>query len=313
MTRSVAPLRAPLAGAVLVALGIVLVAHPADAYVRTTTEASGVPVQWNEHCVVVTVDQRGSKDVPLDQVDDALARAVSNWTKYTSSCNGIALASRPAYKVLDVAADGLPAVIFRNEMWQRPGHAPHDPSAIGLTTVMYVNTPGTVGDGTILDADIELNNVNYTFTTDPANAVARPGTQVADLENTLTHELGHVQGLAHTCWDHVTATPPLDNNGMPIPDCNDPDLPPLVTDATMYPYASMEGETSKRNITPDDVAGVCDVYGPLAGKLGCYPEIDGGACSAAPGERRAGLPSLFAIVVLAGALVLARRRRCSRS
>ena len=305
--------RAAFAVASAVALGVLLVASSAAAYVRATTETSGVPVQWNEHCVVVTVDQRGSKDVQLPDVDATLARAVMNWTKHTASCNGIALASRPAYKVLDVAADGLPAVIFRNDVWQRPGHAPHDPAAIGLTTVMYVNTPGLVGDGTILDADIELNNVNYTFTIDPTTAVARPGTQIADLENTLTHELGHVQGLAHTCWDHITPTPPLDNNGMPIPDCNDPDLPPLVTDATMYPYATMEGETSKRNLSPDDVAGVCDVYGPLAGKLGCYPEIDGGACSAAPSERRAGLPGLVALVVIGGALVLARRRRCSRS
>ncbi len=179
---------------------------------------------------------------------------------------------------------------------------------------MYVNTPGLPGDGTILDADIELNDVNYTFTIDPANAVARPGTELADLENTLTHELGHVQGLAHTCWDHITATPPLDNLGNPIPDCNDPNLPASVTDTTMYPYASMPGETSKRNLSPDDVSGVCDVYGPLAGKLGCYPEIDGGGCSAMPPPRRGRWPlAAIAAGVLAVLGTAARRRRCSRS
>jgi hypothetical protein len=288
-------------------------ASPAAAYVRTTTEMSGVPVQWNEHCVVMTIDQRGSKDVSLNEISTTLGRAITNWTARTGMCGGLSLGRVPAYKVLDVAADGLPAVIFRNDMWQRPGHAPHDPSAIGLTTVMYVNTPGLPGDGTILDADIELNNVNYTFTTDPVNGMARPGTMLADLENTLTHELGHVQGLAHTCWDHVSPLPPLDNNGNPIPDCNDPNLPPIVTSATMFPYATMEGETSKRNLSPDDVDGVCDVYMPLKGKLGCYPEIDGGACSAAPAQRRAEWP----LAPLAGALAVvgvavARRRRCWR-
>jgi hypothetical protein len=287
---------------------------PAAAYVRTTTETSGVPVQWNEKCVVVTVDQRGSKDLSLNEINATLGRAVTNWTSRTNMCGGLSLARVPAYKVLDVAADGLPAVIFRNDMWQRPGHAPHDPSAIGLTTVMYVNTPGLPGDGTILDADIELNNVNYTFTTDPATATARPGTQLADLENTLTHELGHVQGLAHTCWDHLTATPPLDNTGTPIDDCNDPNLPPSITDTTMFPYASMPGETSKRNLSPDDVDGVCDVYHPLAGKLGCYPQIDGGACSAAPSQRRAAWPLWpIAGALAAGAAAVAWRRRCSRS
>ena len=37
-------------------------ASPAAAYVRTTTETSGVAVQWNEKCIVVTPDERGSKD-----------------------------------------------------------------------------------------------------------------------------------------------------------------------------------------------------------------------------------------------------------
>jgi hypothetical protein len=305
--------RARIAFVVAIALCAQL-PRSATAYVRTTTETSGVPVQWNEQCVVVTIDERGSKDVSLPDIATTLARAVANWTTRTGKCGGLSLASRPAYKVLDVAADGLPALIFRNDVWQRPGHAPHDPSAIGLTTVLYVNTPGQPGDGTILDADIELNNVNYTFTIDPLNANARPGTQLADLENTLTHELGHVQGLAHTCWDHISPQPPLDNLGNPIPDCNDPDLPLGVTETTMFPYASMPGETSKRNLSPDDVDGVCDVYQPLAGKLGCYPEIEGAACSAAPAQRRATWPLVpFAAALVAAALVAARRRRCSRS
>ncbi|HEY1587128.1 MAG TPA: MYXO-CTERM sorting domain-containing protein [Polyangia bacterium] len=303
--------RARIAFVVAIALCAQL-PRSATAYVRTTTETSGVPVQWNEQCVVVTIDERGSKDVSLPDIATTLARAVANWTTRTGKCGGLSLASRPAYKVLDVAADGLPAVIFRNDVWQRPGHAPHDPSAIGLTTVLYVNTPGQPGDGTILDADIELNNVNYTFSIDPTNPIARPGTQVADLENTLTHELGHVQGLAHTCWDHISMEPPLDNTGQPIPDCNDPDLPPAITNTTMFPYASMPDETSKRDLSPDDVAGVCEVYQPLAGKLACYPEIDGGACSAAPSQRRGEWPwAAIALVVIAAAAM--RRRRCSRS
>jgi len=292
-------------------LVLLAVGAPARAYVRTTSESSGAPVQWNEHCIVVTIDKRGSKDVTLADIATTLQRSIDNWTKRTNMCGGLTLGMQPATRILDVAPDGLPAVIFRNDVWQRPGHAPHDPSAIGLTTVMYVNTPGLPGDATILDADIELNNVNYTFTTTPESAVARPGTELADLENTLTHELGHVQGLAHTCWDHTTLMPPLDNNGQPIPDCNSASLPASITMTTMYPYASSPGETSKRNLADDDVHGVCDVYGPLAGKLSCYPEIDGGACSAAPSRHPPPWPGVLVVglFALAASLAWPRRRR----
>jgi hypothetical protein len=255
----------------------------------------------------MNIDQRGSKDVALSVITATLQRAIDNWMMRTAQCGGLTLSMQPARTVLDVANDRLPSVVFRNDEWRRPGQAPHDPSAIGITTVMYVDTPGLVGDGTIYDADIELNNVDYTFTTNPTGAMPRAGTQLADLENTLTHELGHVQGLAHTCWDHQTATPPLDDKGNPVPDCFGA-LPTSITATTMYPYAITPDETSKRNVSDDDVHGVCDVYGATVKKLGCYSAIEGGGCSAAPlrPTRRwpLGLAGIGACVVAA-----ARRRR----
>ena len=275
-----------------------------------------MPVQWNEKCVVVTLDERGSKDVSLPDIAATLARAVSNWTTRTSTCGGLSLSSRAAYKVLDVAADGLPSVIFRNDVWQRPGHAPHDPSAIGLTTVLYVNTPGVPGDGTILDADIELNNVNYTFIDRSEHGRRRAPARRWRISRTRSRTSSATcRGSAHTCWDHVrdgrrrSTTPGSRSPTATIPTCRR-----RSPTTTMYPYASMPDETSKRNLSPDDVAGVCDVYGPLAGKLACYPEIDGGACSAAPSQRRSGWPwAAIAFAIVVGAAMRQRRRRCSRS
>jgi hypothetical protein len=280
-----------------IALGLVGKAH---AYVRTTTTRSEAPVQWTIDCIVVQPDARGSQDVSIDRVQATLQRAIDNWTTRTASCPGLALSMRAARGPLDVGDDSVNAVVFRNAMW------PHDASAIGLTTVVYVDLPGLVGDGTILDADIELNDVNYTFATDPANATARPGTMLIDLESTLTHELGHVQGLAHTCWDHVTAKPPLDNHGDPIPDCNGP-LPMSIVMTTMYPYYGMTGDTSKRTLSSDDVAGVCDVYGRIAHKLACYPEIDGG-CGVVARPRRSWWPLVAGALLLAGWVAWRRRR-----
>jgi hypothetical protein len=269
-------------------------------------------------CLLVTTDARGSKDIPLDVVDATLRRAVSNWTTRTDGCAYLLLASKPGTRVADVAIDGQPTVVFRNETWARPGASmPHDPSAIGLTTVFYVDTPGLRGDATILDADVELNNVNYTFTTDPASAQPRSGTMLADLENTMTHELGHVQGLAHTCWDHLTPEPPLDNLGNSIPDCNGV-VPQSILQTTMYPYALMPGETSKRHLSDDDVKGVCDVYPsppPGAPAPACFADVEGG-CGIArgrPGRWAAtGGPLRTLPALIALAMLLWRRRRCTR-
>jgi hypothetical protein len=272
----------------------------ARAYVRTTTTKSDVPVQWTVDCIGMQPDARGSHDVSLDLEEKTLQRAIDNWTSRTASCPGLMLSLHPPDGQLEVKNDGINAVIFRDDTW------PHDAAAIGLTTVVYLDLPGQIGDGTLLDADIELNGVNYTFSIDPANGSPRANTvMVIDLESTLTHELGHVQGLAHTCWDHLTPTAPRDNHGNAIPDCNDP-LPASIMMTTMYPYYGATGDISKRTLSTDDVAGVCDVYGAKARTLACYPEVHGG-CTVATRPRRAWWP--LVAVGLISIVMLGRRRR----
>jgi hypothetical protein len=279
---------------------------PGWAYVRSTSPKSGKPFSWLESCIAVRPDGRGSQDLTIDQINATLARAVNNWSSRTNGCSYLRLSAVPASTPLEVAADGQPTVVFRDLTWARPGAMPHDPSAIGLTTVFHVSVPGQPGDATILDTDIELNGVNYTFTTDPANATARPGTfSIADLENTLTHELGHVQGLAHTCWDHITATPPLDDMGNPIPDCNDPDLPPSITNTTMYPYSITPGETSKRTLSDDDVRAICEIFSKDQPAPGCFQQVTGVGCNVAPQPSSS---AVTAVLIALCALLLFRRR-----
>ena len=299
--------------AIFVGFLLVAVTAPARAYVRTTTQHDDttiptVAVQWNIKCIVMQPDSRGSQDMPMADVESALQRSIDAWTTNTGSCGGLTLSMTRPNGILDVGDDGHQAVIFRNVTWQRPGHPPYDPSAIALTTVMYVDTPGEVGDGTLTDADIEVNDVNYTFTVDLANATPRDGTILVNLINTLTHELGHVQGLAHTCWDHITPTPPIDNTGNPIPDC-DSELPDSIIATVMYPFY-VPADPSARPLTSDDISGVCDVYGPISAKLGCFLEIDdgyGSGCSVAPAEPPRGRDFSLAIAALATLVILALR------
>ncbi len=143
----------------------------------------------------------------------------------------------------------------------------HMASSIAITTTTYDRQTGQ-----IVDTDVEFNGVNFTFSTSDS-AVDR-----MDIENTLAHEAGHMLGLDHS---------------------SNPD-------ATMWGTAG-PGELNKRDLTEDDVDGLCHVY-PAGEDLpacpGGPPPPDDGGCSAA--GKSDSTSSLIGMAFLA---YMFRRRR----
>jgi hypothetical protein len=285
---------------------------PARAYVDTRT-SSGTAVRWQVRCITMSPDARGDQSgdaITIDDIQTTLQTAIDTWNKSIQTCGSMQLSMNPATQVLGVVSDDIPAVVFTSDNWS------HDAAAIAVTTVWYANHPNDPTDGQISDADIELNAVNYSFTTTPTTAVPRANTSIADLQNTLTHELGHVMGLAHTCWDHTAGEPtaPPDNTGAPAPDCNlYPDLPAKVTTATMYPYTMMAGDTNMRIVGPDDLQGICDAYPNTGTQLACYGYVQNTGCQygfqRAPRTTVLGLLFLSTLLLFAAATWRARRKR----
>lgn len=149
--------------------------------------------------------------------------------------------------------------------------APADRFIVALTSALY--DPAT---GRIVNADIEVNGwdgqgegtsvsgggsgpaYGWYFTCDGQATVqcttyGQAGCIYIDLQNTLTHEIGHFIGLSHPCGDPG------------LPACSSD---PGYVQTTMYPQTTA-GDVAKRTLSPDDVAGLCAIYPASGGGCGC--------------------------------------------
>lgn len=240
-------------------------------------------LEWLEPCSALTLSAAApSDDLTEDEVRGVFARSIATWESV--QCDGMALGIdieliddrstcvEPLYR-----DDGgnVNTVMFVAD-W---GDRMYDPAAFAVTTVWHRRSTGE-----ILDVDMEVNERRGPFGICPPEGCLDD--RVVDLENVVTHELGHYLGLAHS-------TDPA---------------------ATMFASA-VAGETVKRDLSSDDADGICEVYpaGRPAGECDYAPRgglvlhCEEGCSVAAPGTGRA---TGFAFVVaLAGLFAFRRRRR----
>jgi len=231
-----------------IVLPVVLAAASAHAF-ELKKDRDGDVVRWNGP-VRFVVDRDLDRKLHAPGALEAVKAAVATWASAMPNVDVTVEAGDPAM--------GGSTITVVERDW------PYDDGVMGVAVlkVDYANDR-------IVEADLFFNAAQNEF------RVLEPGSKrggrYADVQNTVTHELGHALGLQH-------------EDG--------------VEDAVMYPLA-YNGEINKRNLSADDVAGLDALY-PLGGPAGSPPPL---GCSAS------GASAPFALgLVLLG---LARRRHAT--
>jgi hypothetical protein len=136
-------------------------------------------------------------------------------------------------------------------------------------TLLMLTFAYSMDDGEIVGADIAVNNQHHDWDTSGDDKSRN------DFYNAATHELGHAVGLAHSDID----------------------------EATMW-GSTYAGETRKRTLSDDDIAGILSLYGePMTAS-------DRWACSSSGGSPTGLLSLGLSFMAIAGVM---RRRRESDS
>ena len=230
-------MKARLLSAVLGAATLAL-AHHGSAFCRATTcdpatvacardsqscLTTGAPLFWASSCLQVYVQANGApkQGISFATAKESVSRAFNTWL--SADCGGAA-------PLIDVQVLGpitcdtaefnktkknANIVLFREDEWPYVGAE----DALGFTHLTF-----NANTGELWDADLEINAALYRF------SVGDPVTD-NDLDSMLTHEAGHMLGLAHT----------------------------LVADATMFATYT-PGADTQRTLADDDVQAVCASY-----------------------------------------------------
>jgi hypothetical protein len=293
-----------------------VMAYPPN-YVRTGPTKDGQYLKWESGCVFVTIDAAGTTAINGDGEFAVIEASINTWNSATETptCSYLNVMSA-GRKAGEVGNDKVNIIKIRDTEWCRPamGDDPkrcHPAAAAGITTATYVDDATSDRDGAILDADIELNGVNFAISVNGVTNSPQPCR--AELQNTLTHELGHLHGLEHPCL--ANGDPPrVDDMGNAVPQCDElASLPPMqaqaIMQATMYNFQQC-GEASKESLSPDDIRAICEIY-PVADDPGtCSPvgKPSAGCCSASvpPGGS-------FLLAGMTALLLVLRRRPTRRS
>lgn len=178
--------------AALLALAALVPAH-----VCLVNPSNGVALHWlDPDPISIVIQATGSDDIPDGSHTTAIRNAIATWNAAPGSAARLVENTSPAQRArTDWRSDSVHLVLF--DEVNESGYFPGGCGVVAITPVWFTSS------GAITDADVLFNGRGFRFTTAGA-----PGRY--DVQDVVTHELGHFFGLDHSGWAGATMYPYVD-------------------------------------------------------------------------------------------------------
>jgi hypothetical protein len=188
----------------LLALAVLLAATVAVAYVQDRSPRTGAALRWKGGVLTLTLARTSpSQDLRESEVRQTVAAALAVWDRRNNPCSSVELRLAAGTTDNEVVEDGISSISFREERWGRNsavGDLARYPANMVALTSLYAkprSSKPTVAE--IVEADIELNAVDFRFST-YGRAAQNPTSRTRDLQTVLVHEIGPQAACRPIFW-----------------------------------------------------------------------------------------------------------------
>jgi hypothetical protein len=202
--------------------------QPAHAYLHLTLSVGSTqrPLKWDASRVRWFAAERGVAGVTAAQFQTEVASSFATWEAVPTA--SIAFQYVGFTSASPFEDDGISVFGFESE--------PDLDRVLGATSFVVDTTTGA-----IVESDVFFNSI-FAWSTVAAGETGR-----FDLRSVATHEIGHFVGRGHSALGETEIRP---EGGRRV----------FASEAVMFPISLGRGVTKDRQLQPDDIAGVSDLY-----------------------------------------------------